>query len=335
MGMRAAASDLRKSQVVSQPPLLEGPHQGPDAPPPRLGFARRIRLSRQPAWMFTMPTILILAAITVVPGLFLYYISLFDYNIGQPLSSRRWVGLENYWRLLSGEDSAFWPAVFTTLLFVAITVSATLVFGLILALALDRLRRGAGFFATLLIVPMVVTPVMAGLLWRLMFNNLLGVVNAFLAPFGLEQNWLGSPKIAILSVSIVEAWQWTPFVALILYAGLRALPEGPIEAAQLDGASGWKMLRFVLLPMLRPIMGLVIALRVIDGLKIFDTAFALTQGGPGNATETLGLRVFHTGLYQTGLIGRASAMAVMLLVLVTICFRYVGKYLNRAEEMKG
>ena len=182
---------------------------------------------------------------------------------------------------------------------------------------------------------MVVTPVMAGLLWRLMFNNLLGVVNAFLAPFGLEQNWLGSPKIAILSVSIVEAWQWTPFVALILYAGLRALPEGPIEAAQLDGASGWKMLRFVLLPMLRPIMGLVIALRVIDGLKIFDTAFALTQGGPGNATETLGLRVFHTGLYQTGLIGRASAMAVMLLVLVTICFRYVGKYLNRAEEMKG
>jgi multiple sugar transport system permease protein len=287
-------------------------------------------------WPFVVPTVAFLAVVTIVPGACLYYISLYDYTMGRPLSSRRWVGAGNYTTMLSGADRAFWPSVWVTLLLLVVTVGLSVLIGLALALLLQRTTGWAArIFGTLFLVPMVITPVMAGLIWRLMFNNLYGVLNGLLQPFGIAPNWLGSPSLAVVSVCAVEIWMWTPFVTLVLFAGLGALPAEPFEAAQVDGAGGWTMLRYHTLPMLKPIIGLVIALRMIDGLKIFDTPFALTGGGPGNATETLGLLVFHDGLFQTGFIGKASAAAVLLLILVSVISRYVAKFLTRAENLKG
>lgn len=284
---------------------------------------------------FIAPALIVVLTVGVVPGLFLYVISLFDYDRGTQLSEARFIGLDNYTRLLSGADETFWPAVGVTIAFLLSATATTVVLGTILALLLDRITFGRGLATTLLMVPLVMAPVMAGLLWRLMFNDLNGVLNAFLRPLGLDQAWLGSPPLAFISVLIVETWQWTPFVTLIMFAGLKSLDHRPREAAQLDGANAWQTFWHVTFPMVQPIFGLVIALRLIDSIKIFDSAYALTQGGPGRATETLGLMIFHYGLYTSGWIGRASAIAVLLLVLVIIVSQFVTRYLKRAESLQG
>ena len=299
---------------------------------PSTPAARRIARTGR---LFVAPALIVVLVVGVLPGLFLYITSLFDYDRGTPFSSAEYVGLDNYIRLLSGEDTNFWPAVGVTLLFLVGSTITTVVLGTILALLLDRVTFGRGFFTSFLLIPLVMAPVMAGLIWRLIFNDLYGVLNAILAPFGLQQSWLGSPPLAFISVLLVETWQWTPFVALILFAGIRSLDPRPREAAKLDGANGFKVFRHITFPMLQPIFGLVVALRLIDAIKIFDTPFALTQGGPGKATETLGLMVFHYGLYTSGWIGRASAIAVLLLILVAIVANIVTRYLKKAESLQG
>ena len=287
--------------------------------------------TRRQGFFYIVPSLVVMIGVSVVPALFLYLTSLFQYDRGTPISSASWVGLDNYRHLLSGTDDNFWPAVAVTLGFLAAVTVTTVVLGTLLAVLLDNVTRARSLFSTLMLVPLVMAPVMAGLIWRLMFNDLYGVLNSLLRPIGLDQSWLGSGPLAFMSVVIVETWQWTPFVALIIFAGLRSIDPRPREAAMLDGAGAWQMLRHVTLPMMAPFFGLVIALRVIDGMKIFDTAYILTQGGPGKATETLGLMVWHYGLYQTGWIGRASAVAVLLLVLVLVLANVVTRYLKRVE----
>ena len=296
---------------------------------------RRSRRTQRTGFLFVLPTLVVMFSVTIVPAIFLYLISLFDYNRGTPLSSARWVGLENYTRLLFGQDDNFWPAVGVTLLFLISATATTVLLGTILAILLDSVVRARSLLTTLMLIPLIMAPVIAGLIWRLMLNDLYGVVNAILAPFGASQSWLGSPSLAFLSVLIVETWQWTPFVALIIFAGIQSVDARPREAAMIDGANAFQLFRHVTFPMIQPIFGLVVALRLIDSMKIFDTAYALTQGGPGKATETLGLMVWHYGLYQTGWIGRAAAVAVLLLVLVVILSNFVTRYLKKAEELQG
>jgi len=302
--------------------------------PPHRQTGRGTRRTQRMGRLFVAPALTVVLAVGLLPGLFLYAASLFDYNRGTPLKAAVFVGFDNYARLLSGEDTNFWPAVRVTLLFLVGATVTTVVLGTILAFFLDRTfgQRSATSF---LLIPLVMAPIMAGLIWRLIFNDLYGVLNAFLAPFGLQQSWLGSPRLAFISVLIVETWQWTPFVALIMFAGIRSLDPRPREAAMVDGANWFQVFRHVTFPMLQPIFGLVVALRLIDSVKIFDTPFALTQGGPGKATETLGLMVFHYGLYTSGWIGRASAIAVLLLILVIIVANFVTRYLKKAEGLQG
>lgn len=283
---------------------------------------------------YVAPTLLVMFGVSIVPAIFLYGVSLFNYNRGTPLSSAQFVGFENYRRLLSGEDDNFWPAVAVTLSFLVTATVTTVVLGTALAFTLNSIPKFASVFTTLLLVPLVMAPVIAGLMWRLMFNDLYGVINAFLRPLGLDQPWLGSGPLAFLSVLIVETWQWTPFVTLIMLAGLQAIDPRPREAAMIDGANAWQIFRHVTFPLVSPFFGLVVALRLIDSMKIFDTAYILTQGGPGKATETLGLMVWHYGLYQTGWIGRASAVAVLLLMLVVLLSVFVNRYLQRVENLE-
>lgn len=284
--------------------------------------------------LYAAPALLVMFGVSIIPAVFLYGTSLFDYNRGTPLSQAKFVGLHNYARLLSGEDDNFWPAVGVTLSFLVAATVTTVVLGTLLALALNAVPKFSSLFTTLLLVPLVMAPVIAGLMWRLMFNDLYGVINSFLRPFGLDQPWLGSGTLAFISVVIVETWQWTPFVTLIMLAGLHSIDPRPREAAMLDGATTWQIFRHVTFPLVSPFFGLVVALRVIDSMKIFDTAYILTQGGPGKFTETLGLMVWHYGLYQTGWIGRASAVAVLLLMLVVFLSVFVNRYLQRVEELE-
>jgi multiple sugar transport system permease protein len=302
---------------------------------PRTTISPGLHRKQRTGFLFVLPTLIVMFTVTIVPAVFLYLISLFDYNRGTPLSSARWVGFDNYTRLISGQDDNFWPAVGVTLMFLVTATATTVFLGTVLAILLDSVIRARSVLTTLLLIPLIMAPVIAGLIWRLMLNDLYGVVNAILTPFGASQPWLGSPGLAFISVLIVETWQWTPFVALIIFAGIQSVDSRPREAAMIDGANAFQLFRHVTFPMIQPIFGLVVALRLIDSMKIFDTAYALTQGGPGKATETLGLMVWHYGLYQTGWIGRAAAVSVMLLVLVVIFSNIVTMYLKRAEELQG
>ncbi len=272
---------------------------------------------RRTPWGFILPALVPLLLITIGPLIFLYYMSLTDFELGASLSEARWVGLDNYIRLFSGKDPQFWPAIVNT---IGIAVAATaieLVLGFGIALLIDSFgERLKGILVAILMLPMVVTPVIVGLVWKLMLNSEHGVINWALGYIGLQPAWLG-PELSLTSIMIVEIWQWTPFVALILMAGLASLPGEPHEAAAIDGATGWQSLIYITLPLLMPVIVLALLLRLIDVLKIFDIIFIMTGGGPGSATETLAIHSFRLGFYFTGWIGRASAAAVVLAVLTT------------------
>ena len=187
--------------------------------------------------------------------------------------------------------------------------------GVGLALILDRNLRGSRLFRSALLIPMLLTPVAVALMWRFMLDTDLGVVNWLLHSVGLSRiGWLGEQRAALVSVVLVDSWQAIPFVMLLTLAGLAGLPESPLEAAFVDGASAWQTFWFVTLPMLRPVLYVAVMIRVIDALKLFDVIFILTRGGPGTATQTSGLLAYNTGFnfLQTG---RAAAIGVVLTLL--------------------
>ncbi len=315
------------------------PEPGRPVPPdalPAQGVRRTLpgdpAARRRFPWPFLLPALIPLVAITVGPLIFLYYISLTDYQIGTALSSARFLGFDNYARLLSGRDPQFWPSVRNTLTLALAATSVELVLGFTIAVFLDGFSdRARGVIISVLLLPMVVTPVIVGLVWKLMFNSEHGVINYLLGYVGLRPAWLG-PDLSLFSVMLVEVWQWTPFVTLILLAGLASLPKEPHEAAAIDGASAWQSLLYVTLPLLQPVIWLAALLRLIDVLKIFDIIFIMTGGGPGSTTETLAIRSYRLGFVFTGWIGRSSAVAVLLALLTMAVSTIMIGRLQRANR---
>jgi len=268
---------------------------------------------------FILPAVLTLALIVIVPMVFLWYVSLTDYTLGKSWDQRQFVGLNNFRWLFSGQDTDFWPALRISLVFMVGAVSLQFALGLGIALLFNRKIKGKKLWMAFLMIPLTTTPSVIGLMWKLMYNTEYGVLNYLLKPLGLKVDWLSAGN-ALRSVVLIDVWQWTPFVALILYAGLQALPQEPYEAAVVDGATGIQILRYVTLPLLRPIVLIAVLLRSIDALKIFDTVYVLTRGGPGNVTELLSLHIYRLGFQHMGWIGRASSVSIVLLFMSTaIC----------------
>jgi len=268
--------------------------------------------------------------ITVIPTVFLAITSMNYWELGYPWSERIWVGLANYTNSFTNQQ--FLHSIQVTVLYTISAVSIELIFGFAIAWFLSRpslvLR---GFLLACLIIPMTVTPSIAGLIWRLYFNPIYGIVNYVLGRFiDIAPNWY-SYTLALPSVILVDIWQWTPFVALVLLAGLSAIPKSPVEAALVDGADSWQMVKYVFLPLLRPIILIVLILRTMDALKMFDVVFSLTGGGPADATELLSMHVYRTGFYQSGMVGLASAMAVVLLIVIMLFSRAFIRLLGEQE----
>lgn len=273
-------------------------------------MSRRDRLA---ALGFTLPSWLLLVAVLLVPAVIAVWLSVRDEQIGSFLPPR-FVGLANYRSELA--DPVFWQAMATTFVIMALALLVQLPLGLGLALLLHRELAGTRLFRSALLIPMLLTPVAIGLMWRFMFEADLGVVNWLLREAGLGGiNWLGSRWPAIWAVVIVDSWQSIPFVMLMLLAGLGGLSREPLEAARLDGANGWQTLRYVTLPMLRPVLLVVLTIRLIDLFKLFDVIFILTsRGGPGTATQTLGLLTYNTGFIFLAT-SRAAALGVVIMLL--------------------
>ncbi|WP_427366453.1 carbohydrate ABC transporter permease [Candidatus Caldatribacterium saccharofermentans] len=288
---------------------------------------------KREAYSFILPSLATLVAIVIFPTIFLWYVSLTNYDLSMGWEQKSFVGPRNYFFLFF-EDKDFWHSLRITLFFTAVTVSLEFVLGLGVALLFHRYIWGKRVWMSCLILPMVITPTIISLIWKLMLNTEYGVLNFILSQLGLGKvNWLG-PKEAFWSLILVDVWEWTPFIALILYAGLQALPQEPYEAAVVDGANPRQIFFYLTLPLLKPMIIIALLLRSIDALKMFDVVYGLTQGGPGNATELMSLHIYRLGFRHTNWIGRASANAVILLFLSTLLTTVLLRTLRR-ERLGG
>jgi len=286
----------------------------------------------RPHLVYIGPALLILGILTFVPTIFLYGLSLTNYELGYP--DFKFVGIDNFVRLFSGQDAEFWYSVRISLGFMIIVTVIELLLGFGLAVLLDREFKLKPLAFACLIVPIAMTPSITGQIWKLMLNAENGVVNYLLGFVGGKVIWL-SAENAFLSTVLVDVWQNTPFVALIIYAGMRSLPSEPYEAAAIDGANRTQIFRFITLPLLLPMILLAVVFRAIDSLKTFDIPYSLTQGGPGSSTEFLSMHVYRLGFAQTGWVGRSAAVSVVLLVLITVISWFLIRAYRKGVENRG
>jgi multiple sugar transport system permease protein len=264
-------------------------------------------------WLFVLPSALVVIGVQLYPVAYAVYLSFFDYHIGQPQA--HFVGLDNYLALFG--QQRVWASLRTTLILVAASLAVEFALGLLLALGLYKLTRGARLFSTLIFVPYLITPVVAALFLRWIFAARWGLADALIAAFDIfPPDWLGSPVWAFVTIIVADVWQFTPFVMLILYAGLQGIDESLLEAARMDGASGPRLVWYIILPALRPQILFVLAIRLMDGFRTFDSIYVLTGGGPGTATETLTMYTYAMAFKQLDL-GRASTLGVLTMLLVT------------------
>ena len=271
-------------------------------------------ISRRVAWVFPAPAVAALIVLLALPIGYTAYLSLHQWYVSN-VASPKFVGFANYAALLT-RDARFWPAVGRTLYFTAASVVLATSLGLAIAHLLVREFSGRGAIRTLLLLPMIATPVAMALVWTIMMSPTLGVLNYFLRSVGLPASvWLASEKTVIPSLLLVETWMWTPMTTLICLAGLSSLPGEPFESARVDGASGWQAFWYITLPLMRPTLIVAALFRMIDALKVFDTIYVMTEGGPGFASETLNIYVFQTSFKYLNM-GYASALIMLFFALV-------------------
>jgi multiple sugar transport system permease protein len=268
---------------------------------------------------FGIPGMVVMSAMLFYPLGYALYYTFFAYTLGTP---PEFVGFGNYLRVL--RDPGFRHALLVSLYFTLGVVSLQCVLGLFLALLLDRVTIGRRVFAVVVFIPVMITPAATGLIFRWMFVPQWGVVNQALQGLAIPPpDWFGSAFWAFVSVMIAEVWQFTPLVAIILFAGLQAIPEESIDAARVDGASARQLLWFVLLPLLRPLILFVLVMRTMDAWRLFDRIFVMTAGGPGTATETVTLYNFRVS-FQLLKVGEGLVVGVLtLLSLLGVMFLYV------------
>lgn len=294
----------------------------------------RPRLSdRTIAVLMLVPAIALLLVTTVYPIANAIILSFHQYNPSLPLAKPVFNNGENYVRLLS--DPAFLNTIRITVIFVVVAVILELLLGLGLGLLITAQRRGIGIVRVAMLLPFMMAPVAAGVLWRTLFNVQWGPLNDILRTLGLpEQQFLASPDQALASVIMVEVWQQVPPVAFIVAAGILSISPDLFKASAVDGASFWQTFRHVTLPMLRPIIAIILLLRVMDAFKVYDIIQTLTEGGPATQTENVSYLIWKTGMrfFQTGY---ASAMSVVFLVIVFLISLVFIRALDRAQSATG
>jgi multiple sugar transport system permease protein len=300
-------------------PMSGHPSVVPEAPVPVAGArsvaAPRRGHSQRGGWGFLLPAVLVLFALTIFPFIFTVVLSLSNVDLTAGLQVQP--GTLANWQQLIG-DAQFWGSLGTTCLFVALAVVSEYILGFGLALLLWRDLRGGAFFRVIFLIPMMLAPVAIAFMGRMFYDESYGPLDATLRQFGLPGvHWLSTSPLALISIILVDIWEWTPFMILLLLAGLQALPNECLEAAQLDGASGWTIIRYIIVPMLAPISVMAVLLRMIEAFKIFGPILILTGGGPGTSTESSSLYAYFTGLNNFNL-SYGSSLAVGLLIVVTI-----------------
>lgn len=263
--------------------------------------------------LLLVPTLVLLTAITILPVIYLIATSFTSWDLSRP-GSLQFTGLRNYIRIFT-EDDRFWNSVNVQVRLTLMTVPAQIITGLGLAIFvrekikntfLVELARGV------FIIPMVIPPIVAALIWKILFTPPVSILSYITTELGLGQlAWLGHPKLALVAIAIASIWEFFPFCFLLLYAGLLSLPDEPIEAARVDGASGWQIFRHVTLPMLWPTLSIVLLFRIVDSIRSFPMIYVMTSGGPGFATEPTNFYAYQQG-FSYSYVGYSSAIIIVM-----------------------
>lgn len=302
-----------------------------EATPP--GVARRIRglSDRAVAWFFVTPTILILLVINIFPLLWTVYLSFTNYRANQPGREVRWVGTRNYERILGSED--IWGYMQATAHFVVWTMVIQVILGLGLALLLNRSFRGASFWTTVILIPMMLSPAVVGTFWTYIYQTQTGIfsyiINFFVAVGPVDM--IGSVALAPWAIVIVDTWMWTPYIMLLCLAGLRSIPDYLYEAAEIDRANALQKFWYITLPRVLPFLMLAVLFRGIENFKMFDLVVELTSGGPGSTTELASINLKREA-FEKWRTGYSSAFAIILFVTVFGLGNIYVKALNRVKS---
>ena len=283
-------------------------------------------------YILVMPAVLVVFLTAIFPLVESLRLSFTVGRLNRPGSLEQYIGFENYAWAVSDEP-AFWNSVTVTAIYTVVTVGLTTLFALGLALLLapgGRLRSGV---QTLLILPFAMSPALIGVSFRFMFNPEFGLFDAFFGfalPGWAEISWLADPVLAFAVCVMADVWGWIPFLTLVLIGGLASVPRDTIEAAQVDGASGWRVFRDVTLPQLAPVLAVVVILKAIFSLKTFDQVYMLTNGGPGTATQTLSHYIYFNGM-KYGQIGYAASVAWLMVIPMIFLTLAYAKYVFRKD----
>ncbi|MEM9048574.1 MAG: sugar ABC transporter permease [Pseudomonadota bacterium] len=285
--------------------------------------------------MFMGPAVVIMVIALLYPLGYMVWGSFRDWAPNQTIGEAEFVGLKNYITLWG--DPNFHESLWVTLKFAFICVSVELVIGVGLALLLDRELRGMSVLRTMFILPMMIAPVVVGLIWRYMYHPTVGIFNRTLEDLGLPKiDWLG--QNALTSVIIADIWQWTPFIFILSLAALQSLPRSALEAARIDGATAWQQVWHIKIPLMMPVLIVTALLRLIDAFKVLEVILVLTEGGPGLSTEILALRISRTATEFREL-GVAAAMSnyllILLLLLTLAMFGFTRWQEARARRVKA
>jgi len=267
---------------------------------------------KQTPYFFLLPSILILAFTSLYPICYSIYYSFFNWNWG---NQKDFVGLSNYISLLT--DKKFWIIIKNTFVFAFFACLIEIIIGLLLAIYIDRLKFGSTIIRTLLLIPLMVSGISVTMLFKVILDNMFGIIPYFLSFIGIKSNFFGSYDAAMPTIIGLDVWWQTSFVFIIILAGLQSIPSEPIEAAKMDGATEWEVTRYIRLPMIRSLLFLVLIFRSIDTLKVFDIIWGTTGGGPGLATEALQTYAYRVAY---SFLEMSKSMTVMVLFSVVVIF---------------
>jgi multiple sugar transport system permease protein len=264
--------------------------------------------------MLVLPAALFLILFSIYPLIFSFRLVFFKWFLNKP-NPPSFIGLSNIQNVLL--DSRFWNSLKVTLIILLIAVTIETLAGLFLSLLFRDKVYGKRIIISLLMIPIMISPMVIGIIWRFILNPEIGIANYILKMVGLQPLiWLGDIKYALSTIILIDIWQWTPFLFIIFLSGMQGISPNLYEAAEVDGASEWGLIRYITIPMLKPIMYIGILIRSIDSFKMFDLVYILTRGGPVNSTETASLYIYKTGFNFFNM-GKASTMSYILLIIMT------------------
>lgn len=280
------------------------------------------KLHSKPTLIFLAPMLAYLLIWRIFPLLYTVSLSFHDWNMVRQ-TSPSFVGFSNYHDLLL--DSRFHHSLYISLIFMVVGTGLEVVIGTSMAIATDRTLKGKGFIQGVLIVPMILTPVAVGTIWHILYEPTIGPINYFLEILRLTPiNWLGSTSTALWAIVIADIWEWTPFIYVLVLSGLQTIPKTIVEAAEIDGASGFDIVRLITLPLLKGTIAVAALLRAMDAFRVFPKIYVMTGGGPARSTESVSILIYKTA-FRFFEMGYGASMIIIVLLLLIIIY---GSYLR-------